>query len=138
MIKKVDRIIVDTNLWISFLIKKDHTRLDSRIKSGAVKIVFSTELIEEFLSVIHRPKFKPYFLKAHIESILDLFDFYGELHDVVSDVEVCRDKNDNFLLALAKDSQADYLLTGDKDLLMLNKFGPTQVVTISEYLNLNK
>ena len=108
MSRRVDRIILDTNLWISFLIKKDFKKLDLYIKSASVKIIFSLELIEEFLSVTHRPKFKPYFSKSDIESIIDLFDVYGELHDVVSNIELCRDKKDNFLLSLAKDSRADY------------------------------
>ena len=35
--------------------------------------------------------------------------------------------------ALAKDSKANYLLTGDKDLLILKTFDTTQIVTITEF-----
>jgi predicted nucleic acid-binding protein len=45
---------------------------------------------------------------------------------------------DNFLLALAKDGKAHYLLTGDKDLLDLEKFGKTRIVTISHFLEETK
>jgi len=124
MANKTDRVIIDTNLWISFLITKDFKRLDSKIKSGRVKLLFSLELIEEFLAVAHRPKLKNYFSKEDLELLLDLFDIYGELVSVKSEVKVCRDPNDNFLLALAKDSKAKYLLTGDKDLLFLNLSKP--------------
>ncbi len=54
--------------------------------------------------------------------------------DVSSIVEVCRDLKDNFLLALAKDGKASHLITGDKDILMLKKFGKTKILTLSEYL----
>ena len=47
---------------------------------------------------------------------------------------VCRDPKDNFLLALAHDGKADYLLTGDNDLLVMKKFGRTKIVKISEFL----
>ena len=134
MAKKVDRIIIDTNLWISFLITKDFKRLDNKIKNGKIKILFSIESIEEFLNVADRPKFKKYFEKKDVEQIIDLFDVYGEIIDVFSNIDLCRDLKDNFLLSLAKDSKASHLITGDKDLLDLKKFEKTKILTISDYL----
>lgn len=61
MAKKVDKIIIDTNLWISFLITKDFKKLDDKIKKKLIRIYFSHELIEEFLTVVNRPKFKRFF-----------------------------------------------------------------------------
>jgi len=40
------------------------------------------------------------------------------------------------LLSLAKDAKANYLLTGDKDLLVLKTFEVTQIVTITEFQTL--
>jgi predicted nucleic acid-binding protein len=48
---------------------------------------------------------------------------------------MCRDSKDNFLLSLAVDGNADYLITGDKDLLILEKVNKTLIVTIQEYLS---
>lgn len=138
MAKKADKIVIDTNLWISFLITRNFRKLDKRIKTRAIRIVFSLELIEEFLTVINRPKFKKYFDKSDTEELIDLFEVYGDIFEVKSNVDLCRDKKDNFLLALAKDSQADYLITGDKDLLELKTFGATKIVLISDYLKEGK
>jgi putative PIN family toxin of toxin-antitoxin system len=134
MAKKADKVIIDTNIWISFLITKNLRVLDKRITAKAIRIVFSLELIEELLAVVNRPKFKKYFHKDDVENLIDLFDVYGDLFDVNSQISICRDKKDNFLLALAKDSEADYLLTGDKDLLELKAFGTTKIVKVSDYL----
>ena len=134
MAKKIDRIIIDTNLWISFLITKDFRKLDAKIKAKSIRVVFSLELIEEFLAVVNRPKFKKYFDKSDIEALFDLFDVYGEIVEVKSEVDLCRDKKDDFLLALAKDSQADFLMTGDKDLLELRVFGSTKIIAATDYL----
>ncbi len=41
---------------------------------------------------------------------------------------------DKYLLALAKDSQADFLITGDQDLLILQQFGITKIVTYQQFL----
>jgi putative PIN family toxin of toxin-antitoxin system len=134
MAKKADRIILDTNLWISFLITKDFKKLDDKIKTGKVKVLFSLESIEEFLAVAGRPKFKKYFSKEDLEQLIDLFDVYGETVDVSSKVSICRDPKDNFLLSLSKDSKADYLITGDEDLLEVRRLGKTKIIRISDYL----
>ena len=47
---------------------------------------------------------------------------------------MCRDAKDNYLLALAKDSDANLLVTGDKDLLVIAKFENTEIVTYQELL----
>jgi len=54
---------------------------------------------------------------------------------VTSAVDRCRDSKDNFLLALAEDGNADYLITGDRDLLVLEKHLTTRIVSFSNFLN---
>jgi len=54
--------------------------------------------------------------------------------EVTSEINTCRDPKDNFLLSLSVDGNATYLLTGDKDLLIMKKFGKTKIITIIEYL----
>jgi uncharacterized protein len=54
--------------------------------------------------------------------------------EVFSDVKTSPDPKDNFLLALAKDGNATHLITGDKELLALKKFGNTKIVTLKSYL----
>lgn len=57
----------------------------------------------------------------------------AEFVNVKSNVNLCRDPKDNFLLALAKDGKADYLLTGDNDLLVLEKMGKTNIIKVTEF-----
>ena len=134
MQNKVNRIIIDTNLWISFLITKDFTKLDEIIFSRHGILVFSQELLNEFLEVARRPKFRRFFSASNIEEILETIEEYAEFVKVYSKIEVCKDQKDNFLLSLSVDGNADFLLTGDKDLLILTKLGKTAIVTISDFL----
>lgn len=127
------RIILDTNLWISFLISNRLNFIDNLLYSGIVKLIFSNELIEEFISVAQRPKFKKYFDDEKISDILRLFDNYGELVKVSSKTEICRDRKDNFLLNLAVDGKANYLITGDSDLLIINEIHDTKIITWSDF-----
>lgn len=134
MQNKVSRIIIDTNLWISFLITKDFTKLDEIIFSREGILVFSQELLDEFLDVAKRPKFKRFFSDSAIEEILETIEEYADFVKVETNIKVCRDPKDNFLLSLSVDGHADFLLTGDKDLLDLVKFGETTILSISDFL----
>ncbi|HET8854516.1 MAG TPA: putative toxin-antitoxin system toxin component, PIN family, partial [Salinimicrobium sp.] len=81
-----------------------------------------------------RPKFKNYFSKKDVEKIFEYFDHFGELIIVESDIKICRDEKDNFLLNLSVDSKANYLITGDKDLLILNNIEKTKIRTLSDFI----
>jgi putative PIN family toxin of toxin-antitoxin system len=130
---KSRKIIIDTNLWISFLLTKQFDFLDALLNKRKVKLIFSDELLAEFFDVVKRPKLNKYFQDKDLEQLIDLINVYAEFYTVISTVDVCRDSKDNFLLALAKESNADYLITGDKDLLVIKKFENTEIVTITEY-----
>jgi hypothetical protein len=47
--------------------------------------------------------------------------------------KICRDPKDEFLLALSKESKANYLITGDKDLLDIKVYGRTKIVTVKQF-----
>jgi uncharacterized protein len=63
MVLKNHRIILDTNIWISYLITKNHSLLDELLINQQITILFSEELLNEFFEVINRPKLKKYFNK---------------------------------------------------------------------------
>jgi len=128
------KVILDTNLWISFLITKNLSEIDELILDRKIKLLFSNELLEEFLTVAKRPKFTKYFTNEDLKEILRLFDYYGKLIKVKTKISESRDKNDNFLLSLAVDGKADFLVTGDSDLLILKKIKKTKIVSWSNFL----
>ena len=135
MLQKRNRIIIDTNLWISYLLKGGASALDSIIESNSVVLLFSDELLEEFIDVAVRPKFRKYFSTEDLISLLHQIEVRGEFVKVESSVQVCRDPKDNFLLALAKDAQATHLLTGDDDLISIGTFELTKILTITDFID---
>jgi len=72
------RAILDTNLWISYLISNDIAQIDKLFERDELVLIFSQELLEEFIEVANRPKFRKYFKLEDIEELLELFDVYGE------------------------------------------------------------
>jgi len=133
---KTLRVVIDTNLWISFLITKNYSKLALLLFSGKICLIFSTELLLEFINVVARPKFRKYFSIEDVDELLEIIEEYAEIINVVSAIDLCRDVKDNFLLSLVVDGKADYLLTGDNDLLEIKAIGNTQIISIADFNNL--
>ncbi len=127
------RVVLDTNLWISFLISRKYQVLDKLFTSDQLTLLFSERLIEEFVEVALRPKLQKYFQYQDVENILFHFEAFGEKVEVLRKVDLCRDEKDNFLIELALDGKADYLITGDADLLILNEIEGVKVLTFSDF-----
>lgn len=132
---KNKKVILDTNLWISFLISREFSSLDDFMESNRLKLVFSIELLQEFITVAQRPKFKKYFSKSDLSRIINFIDKNGIIIEVKSKTGKCRDSKDDFLLNLAIDSKADYLVTGDNDLLEIKFIEKTRILTIKEIIS---
>lgn len=133
MLKKRIRIIIDTNILISYLISNKAINLDLIFSSDKIAILFSKELIDELHEVIQRPKMRKYFSEEDAVSILIKIVQLGEVYFPEPTVTICNDPKDNFLLDLAKAGDANYLLTGDDDLLRLQQFENTHILTYKQF-----
>ncbi|MBX2967978.1 MAG: putative toxin-antitoxin system toxin component, PIN family [Cyclobacteriaceae bacterium] len=131
--QKQSRVIVDTNIWIGFLIGKELHNLKNLIVNEKVKIIISDQLIRELKLVASRTKLKKYFEEDKVSDLLSLLDIIAEKIRIGKIDPICRDPKDDFLLALAKESKANYLITGDKDLLHIKIYGRTKIVTAKEF-----
>jgi putative PIN family toxin of toxin-antitoxin system len=128
------KLVIDTNPWISFIISKKLIQLEPILLSKNCKILFSSELIDELQATISKPKLQKYFPENALEEMLNVFDEYIDFINVKSKVQICRDPNDDFLLALAKDGKANFLLTGDKDLLEIGTFFETSIINFTDFI----
>lgn len=131
------KVVIDTNLWISFIISKKLNFLETLLITEEVKLLFSVELIDEIKATAAKPKLRNFFSSDAVDEMLDVFDPFIDFVNVKSKVQACRDAKDDFLLALAKDGKANYLLTGDKDLLEIKLFAKVKIITFTEFLNEN-
>jgi len=134
---KTLKIVIDTNLWISFLISKDFSKLGNVLFSKRVTLLFSDELESELLEVAGRPKFQRYFSSDDIQLLFDILQKNAVFIKVTSVENICRDPKDNFLLALAVDGEANFLITGDADLLTLVNHKGTRIMTIADFMTIN-
>ncbi len=116
------------------MLTKDFSRLDHLFANNQLKLLFSKTLLDEFVEVAQRPKFKKYFSLLDLEELLLQIEKKAEFILVTSTVDLCRVPKDNFLLALALDGKATHLLTGDNDLLVLKRLNKIRILSIADYL----
>ena len=132
IIKKRSRVVIDTNIWISFLIGKSFSDFDDILIKNEFIVLYSKELMEEVFEVIDRPKLIKYFKRGSKRIIKTIFEDLGEEIRVRSEVDECRDKKDNFLLSLCRDGKSDLMITSDIYLLVLKRFDTTNIITYNK------
>ena len=133
MTEKKVKVIIDTNVWISFLIGKRLSNIKQRIVDGRILIITCEQLITEIRLVTSREKLKKYFQEEDVNELLQLLNIIGKKVEIKPTHFINRDPKDNFLLDLIDSSKADYLITGDKDLLEHNPFLSAKILTTSEF-----
>lgn len=129
MTSKSIKVIFDTNVWISFLIGKRLAKIKHHISDGSITIVITEQLLTEIKTVTNRQNLKKYFPKESVKELIELLETIAEKVEIKPTHFVSRDPKDNFLLDLIEYSNADYLVTGDKDLLEHNPFKTAQILT---------
>ncbi len=130
------KIVVDTNWWVSFAMKPASSQFAEVLLHPEIEIIASQELENEVFEVIHRPVLAKYFAQTSLAEFKEIFAKATVKQKVKSKVDVCRDPDDNYLLALALDGKADFLVTGDKDLLDIGTFQGTRIVRMAELLEM--
>ena len=126
------RVIVDTNCWISFLIGRRLSKLVDLLSNERIQIICD-ELLAEIREVTARPKFAKYFPAKDVESLIEFMQIIGETFEPTQTVKLCRDEADDYLLALAIEAHAHYLVTGDQDLLVLQEIGTCRIIDAATF-----
>jgi putative PIN family toxin of toxin-antitoxin system len=134
------RAVIDTNILLSGLLwrGKPH-RLIEQVRAGALTFVSSPALLAELAEVVARPKFKTALARSGIDPELMLAQvrLLAEVIDPPPLQEpVSRDADDDVVLALAVAAQADLIITGDQDLLVLGAYAGIPIVSAAEAIAL--
>lgn len=131
------KIIVDTNIWISFLIGKKLSLLKKILTNRDITVYVCAELIQEFKDVSQRKKIRKYITEEDVWDTLKIMETHCHFAPInMKAKSSIRDVNDLYLLSFAETIQADYILTGDKDLLVLESHQQTRIITYSEFSDL--
>ncbi len=134
------RLILDTNILLSALLspRGAPAKLLDAWERKTFTLVTSEALIAEFRDVTSRPFFRARVRASVVELLAaGLQDFSFDCGDLPSGT-VAPDPKDSYLLAMAQASHADFLVTGDKQLLSLKRHKSTRIVTPAAMIELLK
>lgn len=141
------RVVIDTNLVVSGVIVDEGlpAKLLQGWREGLFVLVISEILLNEMKVVLSRPRLQKYNIgSGKIEGMVDTLKFGAEIVKPMRSENLpvhCRDAKDDLLLATSLAGEADYLVTGDEDLLVLNKnpgLKELKIVTVREFLRLTE
>ena len=98
MKKRSKRVIIDTNLWIRFLISRDYSVIDKLLFQERIQLIFSSELVGEFVEVAQRPKFRRFFPLEELSELVEMIEEVADFVEVTTDdirlyLAVEREKN---------------------------------------------
>ncbi|HBK97964.1 MAG TPA: putative toxin-antitoxin system toxin component, PIN family [Microcoleaceae bacterium UBA10368] len=125
-----NRFVVDTNVLISALLFNNSVpfrAIELAEKQGI--ILYSEATLNELEQVLNRKKFNKYLSLEDRQVFLLKFISASELVSITEKIAVCRDEKDHKFLELAVSGNANVIVTGDLDLLVLNPFQSVEIIT---------
>ena len=130
------RAVIDTNVLMSGLLWRGspHALLE-HVRAGTLVMVSSPALLDELADVIRRAKFNAILVRSKTAPERALAEV-RRLAEVIDPpplpAPVCRDPDDDRVLALALAAKVDLIVSGDKDLLSLSRFQGIPIVAPTE------
>ena len=130
---QIVRVVIDTNLWISFLIGKKLDCLLELLDNPWFELVSTARLNEEILEVSRRPKLRKYFREENLLLLEEWMNQHFVMVEIDDIPKRCRDPKDDYLLELAVRANAIYLVSGDKDLLDIGQINECRIMTVAQF-----
>lgn len=113
---------------------KPRRALDLSLRTGTV--LLSLAVLAELYDVLNRKRFRRYVSEEDLRRLLAALTGEAEWVDTDLPIRACRDPKDDKFLELAVSGRADYIVTGDSDLLILNPFQGIQILSPEQFLAL--
>lgn len=130
------KIVVDTNVLVSAILRGRTPRevIQFIIDTPDYDWMVTSEILKEYKEVLSRPKFK--LTQKVIEEWWFVLDTVTKLVEINNVVDFPRDRKDAKFLACALATDADFLLTGDKDFTEAKSLGKTRIISVSLFKRL--
>ena len=128
------RVILDCNIWISFLLSKQDCLLKRMLMDTRFDIYVCEELLSEIINVARRDKIRKRVSENELQQLLKIIDAFC-IKTTISQIteSIIRDPKDVYLLSLAETIDANYIVSGDKDLTELNQHLKTRIVKLADF-----
>ena len=132
------KVVLDTNIYISGILFAGKPRevLDLAIK-GKIHVFISPDILSELRDVLSRKKFG--FSPEHVDIIIREIESITTMVNPAKKYSIVSHDSDNIIIDCAMESRVEYIITGDNDLLCLNKYKSVTIINpalfIEEYFD---
>ena len=131
------KIILDCNIWISFLIGHQASLIQRILTDIRFDVFVCDELINEIHDVCSRPKIRNRINDEELDDFFRIIHAFCRMTRTEQKAQsVIRDPKDLYLLSLAESIEADYIVSGDTDLLELKQHKQTKMLKLAEFKKL--
>jgi putative PIN family toxin of toxin-antitoxin system len=129
------RVVLDTNVFVSAVLGPTLQSILAYWRSGTFTLIVSDEIVQEYLGVLRRPKFRltPEIIDPIMAQIFQLADFVAP---DVSIHAVQADPSDNKFLEVALAGKAIYIVSGDNHLLDIKAYQDIRILTAREFISI--
>jgi len=137
--RELDRWVVDTNVLVSRLLAPRGVAaqaLDKALQTGVLLVSDAT--LTELAEVLARPRFEPYISQQDRQRFFGVLAGVSRRVEVTQRIQPCRDAKDDKFLEVAVSGQANAVLTGDQDLLVLHPFHCVRICSPAQFISEQK
>ena len=128
------KIIIDCNVWISFLLGFQKEFIKTILNSKHIEVYVCPQLTREIQDVSSRPKISSRINSTDVEKLFRIIHAYCEFTTIRQHTStLVRDAKDVYLLSLAETIDADYIISGDNDLLVIGQHNNTKIVSPAQF-----
>ncbi|HBN84625.1 MAG TPA: putative toxin-antitoxin system toxin component, PIN family [Clostridiales bacterium] len=129
------KVVIDTNIFVSAFLGSKNAKLIMRdIFTDQYSLIMSHEQLQEIKFVLQRPKFDKYILPHELSKFISLLSYKTIVPSIYEKINDCRDEKDNMILEAAVYGNADFIITGDNDLLTLNPYRWIRIVSPATFI----
>lgn len=133
----MQKIVLDTNVVVSALISNSYPKqiLYDIVFERKVITCISNKIVEEYIEVLNREKFERFsnfknIAEVVINKLIEISIFYLPIDEIA----IISDLSDNKFLEVAKESMADYLITGNYRDFNFDNFGSTKIISPKDFI----
>ncbi len=135
---RIDRFVLDNNIWISYFITKRVQLLLEIINKHELTIFSCDELIDELGTVLNYPHLKKF--HVNIAEVVKVVRGATGHYNITYPIKryIPADENDDYLIALALQTSSGFITSGDSDILsekvnLEKKYNKLKIITKAEF-----
>lgn len=132
------RFVLDANIWVSYFISDQQEIISDIILANKISVLYSTELITEISRVLNYPHLAR--RNVNIKAAVNFIKRIGVYHTLQYPIKnyIPHDTDDNYIIALALETNAGFVTSGDKHILsqkaiLEKKYRKLKIISKAEF-----